>query len=184
MQSTSWSPDTYLAAYRFAAEAHRGQVVPGTDGLPYLMHISLVAMEVMGALQAERFDEPDLAIQCALLHDTIEDTDVTYERVSDLFGRAVADGVRALSKDATLAKDERMADSLRRIQTQPRAVWIVKLADRITNLQPPPAHWTIAKRAKYRDQARDIRAALGPASPYLSARIDDKIVAYQAHLLE
>jgi len=39
-----WSQDTYIKAYRFAAEAHNGQLVPGTT-LPYLMHISMVAME-------------------------------------------------------------------------------------------------------------------------------------------
>ncbi len=181
MAPTRWSPDAYLSAYRFAAEAHRGQTVPGTDGLPYLMHISTVAMEVMGALQVERFDNPDLAVQCALLHDTMEDTDVTYEQVREMFGRAVADGVRALSKDPALPRAERMADSLRRIQTRPHEVWIVKLADRITNLQPPPASWTADKRTRYRSQAGEINRALGPASPYLSARIENKILAYADH---
>ncbi|WP_428266658.1 HD domain-containing protein [Haliangium sp.] len=184
MDTPPWSPDRYLTAYRFAAEAHRGQTVPGTDGLPYLMHLSLVCMEVMSALAVEPGDDPDLAIQCALLHDVIEDTDVTHEQVLASFGRAVADGVQALSKDPGLPKAERMADSLARIQAQPRAVWLVKLADRITNLAPPPASWSADKRARYRDEAGRILAALGGASAYLSARMQARIEAYAAHLAQ
>ena len=49
---------------------------------------------------------PDLAVQCALLHDTIEDTDVTYDDVKRQFGTDVADGVMALSQDTTIATSE------------------------------------------------------------------------------
>lgn len=42
------SQDIYIRASRFAAEAHNGQLVPGTD-LPYMLHINLVAMEVLAA---------------------------------------------------------------------------------------------------------------------------------------
>ncbi len=181
--SKRWSPDLYNAAYRFAAEAHRGQTVPGTDGLPYIMHISMVAMETMTALTIESFDAPDLAVQCALLHDTIEDTAIDHGALAAEVGVDVADGVSALSKNLSLPKAERMADSLRRIREQPREVWIVKLADRITNLAPPPARWTQAKRTRYRDEARDILAALGSASPYLAGRMESKIEAYAGYLV-
>ena len=146
------------------------------------MHISLVAMEVTAALAIERFRDPDLAVQCALLHDTLEDTATTYAQLASAFGPRVADGARALSKDESLPKAERMADSLRRIREQPHEVWIVKLADRITNLQPPPAHWPADKRARYRDEAGEIARVLGPASPYLDRRIQDKISAYARYL--
>ncbi|NTU80585.1 MAG: bifunctional (p)ppGpp synthetase/guanosine-3',5'-bis(diphosphate) 3'-pyrophosphohydrolase, partial [Chloroflexales bacterium] len=90
----------------------------------------------------------------------------------------VADGVLALSKDEALPKDERMPDSLRRIQAQPHAVWLVKLADRIVNMQPPPKHWQGDKIAAYKDEAHAILAALGAASPLLAARLAAKIEAY------
>ena len=176
--SCAWSPDCYVDAYRFAAEAHRGQTVPGSNGLPYLMHVSMVAMEVMTALAIEPFHAPDLAIQCALLHDTLEDTAVTEDELARRFGTAVAAGVRALTKDPALPAAERMADSLRRIRGQTREVWIVKLADRITNLQPPPGHWSPEKCRRYRDEASAIVTALGSASPYLQRRMHDKIAAY------
>ena len=71
-----------------------------------------------------------------------------------------------------------MTDSLRRILLQPREVWMVKLADRINNLQPPPSHWKDPKIAAYRAEAIQIVEALGPASPYLEGRLRAKIAAY------
>ncbi len=136
----AWSPEIYDRAWRFAAAAHLGQKLPGTD-LPYAVHVALVCMEVMAALRAEPGWDEDLAVQCALLHDVVEDTAVSGEEVRATFGASVAAGVLALSKDPALPRSEQMADSLRRIREQPREVWLVKLADRITNLAPPPSYW-------------------------------------------
>jgi (p)ppGpp synthase/HD superfamily hydrolase len=173
-----------LTAWNYAAVMHGEQKVPGTE-LPYLTHVGGVAMEVMTALAqssraaSSRMADPDLAVQCALLHDVIEDTPATYGDVADRFGVAVADGVLALTKDTTLpSKAERMADSLARIRQQPHEVWMVKLADRITNLQPPPAHWDEAKIAAYRTEAQMILDALGEADGWLAARLQGKIAAY------
>jgi (p)ppGpp synthase/HD superfamily hydrolase len=69
----NWSQETYAKAYRFAAEAHNGQLFPGTE-LPYIMHVSFVSMEVIAALAQEPELDGNLAVQCALLHDVIEDT--------------------------------------------------------------------------------------------------------------
>jgi (p)ppGpp synthase/HD superfamily hydrolase len=176
-----WSPDLYLAALRFAGEKHQGQTVPGS-GLPYVVHLSSVAMEVMGTVVREPFGDPDLAVQCALLHDTIEDTKTTFEEVEAQFGRKVAEGVRALTKDPGVPKADQMQDSLQRIRSQPREIWIVKLADRITNLQPPPAHWTAEKRRRYLDEAEEIHRALHSASAHLSKRMREKMEAYRAFL--
>jgi (p)ppGpp synthase/HD superfamily hydrolase len=173
-----YSPDRYVAALRLAASKHHAQKVPGTD-LPYVVHVVSVASEVIAAL-APGIDG-DLAVTCALLHDTIEDTGTSYEEIAAAFGAGVADGVRALSKDDRVAKAERMADSLRRIREQPREIWMVKLADRITNLAPPPAHWTAEKCAGYRQEAIEIADALGSANALLDARIRGRIAAYQAH---
>ncbi|MBB4264410.1 HD domain-containing protein [Roseospira visakhapatnamensis] len=187
--SSPWSQEHYIRAYRFAAEAHWNgtlrQHVPGTD-LPYLLHFSLVAMEVIAGLATETDVDGDLAVQCALLHDTLEDTAIGYGDVVAAFGVPVADGVRALSKDPAIGrglpsperKQQQMADSLARIRAQPRAVWMVKLADRITNLQPPPAFWSRDKIDRYRDEAHAILVALDGGCPALEARLRQKIAAY------
>jgi hypothetical protein len=81
------SQETYAKAYRFAAQAHNGQLFPGTE-LPYIMHVSFVSMEVMATLAHKPEQDGDLAVQCTLLHDVIEDTEVSYEEVDDVFGTA------------------------------------------------------------------------------------------------
>ena len=167
----------YIETYRFAAQAHQGQTVPGTN-ISYLMHLSLVSMEVIAALGDAPDLDGNLAVQCALLHDVIEDTPIPYDKVAAQFGSAVADGVLALTKDGTLDKSVQMADSLNRIRQQPREVWMVKLADRITNLQRPPEYWTVEKIRGYHAEAEQILLALGAASSSLAARLEQKIAAY------
>ncbi len=175
-----YDPDLYLKALRFAATAHNGQQVPGTD-LPYLLHVTSVAGEVMAALldAKDHSLDADLLIVCALLHDTIEDTRVTYADLQAAFGEKVASGVLALSKDPALPdKQRRMSDSLTRIRKQAREIAMVKLADRIVNLQPPPAHWSLEKCRAYRREAQLILEKLQGANEYLEARLGKKIEAY------
>jgi (p)ppGpp synthase/HD superfamily hydrolase len=175
---SNWDRELYIKACRFAAQAHRGQLIPSSD-LPYLLHLNLVSMEILAALSVEAGYDGDLAIACTLLHDTIEDTDTTYAQIESMFGSKVADGVAALSKNPDLEKSQQLADSLDRIASQPREIWMVKLADRITNLQPPPAHWDRAKIVRYRDEAIEIHDRLHTASPFLAKRLAEKIQNYQ-----
>lgn len=175
----SWSQDIYLKALGFAAQAHNGQKVPGTD-LPYLMHVVSVCMEVTAVISQEGASDPDLAVQCALLHDTIEDTHVTASDINLIFGSEVTAGVEALTKNRELPKDERIKDSIRRILEMPREIAIVKLADRVTNLQPPPAHWDEQKIRHYRRDAERILEHLGGASRLLSERMKFKLAGYGA----
>jgi len=181
MPPSPWSQDLYIKAYRFAAHAHRWQRVPGTP-LPYITHLSLVSMEIMAASSAGELDSPgaDLALQCALLHDVLEDTRVRYARLQELFGEDVAQSVQALTVIKKLPKEEQMVECLRRIRQQPREIWMVKLADRITNLQPPPPRWSKARIRDYHQESQAIHAALGQASPLLSARLSVKIGEYAA----
>jgi (p)ppGpp synthase/HD superfamily hydrolase len=181
LSGKTWSQEGYTKAYRFAANAHNGQLVPGTD-LPYIMHISFVSMEVIVCLEIERHHDGDFAVQCALLHDVIEDTHVTYQDVEREFGKRVAQGVLALTKNESLAKERRMQDSLQRIKQQPDEVWIVKLADRITNLAPPPQYWDKGKIERYREEAIEIHKALHEASDYLSKRLEMKVEEYKRYL--
>lgn len=175
---TAWSPDRFTSALNFASHWHREQRVPGTAE-PYLRHICTVAAEVMGAI-CTRGDvqAPDLAVTCALLHDTVEDTGCGLEEIEARFGERVAKGVAALTKNESLHKDAYMRDSLDRIRDQPPEIWMVKLADRITNLQPPPGHWDEAKIRRYRAEAMEIHDALHSACPVLGPRLADKIQVY------
>jgi len=181
----NWSREKYFKSLKFAAEAHKDQRMPGTD-LPYVVHVSLVAMEILAALAAEEVDRPNLAVQCALLHDCLEDTYVVYDEIVSQFGSYVADGVLALSKDGAvgISEDEykrkrmQLEDSLQRIKLQPKEIWMVKLADRIANLQPPPKHWNEEKIERYKEGAELIYKELASASEYLGERLRLKIDGY------
>ena len=177
-RTTIWSQEKYLDAYHFAAKAHRGQKYSGT-GLPYLMHLSIVTMEVMAVLEVEHYKDPDLMVQCAILHDVIEDTKVSKKRIEEVFGKAVADGVSFLSKKKKIKyKEKRFTEYILRLKEAPREIKAVKLADRISNLQTPPFHWDSKKIKSYLDKSWLIHKELGDASRYLSARLEKKIKQY------
>jgi (p)ppGpp synthase/HD superfamily hydrolase len=172
-----WSPERFVEALELAADRHAGQKMPGGER-PYLVHVVSVAQEVMRGIALEPIERPDVAVVCALLHDTVEDTGTTVDEIAAAFGGEVARGVSALSKDPNLPKGEQLDDSLRRIRACPREVWVVKLADRITNLDEPPHYWTAEKRRGYQEEARRIHAALAEAHALLGARLAERIEAY------
>jgi guanosine-3',5'-bis(diphosphate) 3'-pyrophosphohydrolase len=173
----------YQEAIKFAAAKHleQKQLVPGTN-LPYVVHLSNVAMEILlAAPQTANFDT-NFAVQVALLHDTLEDTATTLEELENNFGKEVAAAVMTLSKNLLLPKEQQMADSLKRIKRLKPEVWAVKMADRITNLQPPPPHWDQQKINNYREEATQILVALVEGNDYLAGRLEGKIEAYGKYL--
>jgi (p)ppGpp synthase/HD superfamily hydrolase len=100
--------------------------------------------------------------------------------LANRFGSNVADAVAALSKDEKIGAESKdkwqqkvlqMADSLKRIKAQPKEVWMVKLADRITNLQPPPHYWTVDKVQRYKQESIKIYETLKDGSPFFADRL-------------
>ena len=174
-----WNQDGYIKAWNFASRMHHGQVVPGTE-MPYINHLGLVAMESMAAVASgAELDSPDLLVLCALLHDVIEDTNGTYHDIHTEFGIDAANGVLALSKDKKLpSKEDQMKDSIERIRREPKEIWMVKMSDRITNLQPPPTNWSKERIDEYRTEATFILSELGDANTSLAARLGAKIRDY------
>ena len=180
-----WSPDIYEKAWSFSSRLHSGQTYGGRvegERIEYINHIASVAMEIIWALQDNALADSALAVQCALLHDTIEDTNASYDLLQAEFGQAVAEGVQALSKNLALDKADQMRDSLDRIKQQPVEIWMVKMADRITNLYHPPHYWGNEKILSYRDEAQTIHDALHTANGKLAQRLAAKIAAYPQFL--
>ena len=180
-----FSQENYIEVLNFAAFAHGEQKTP--KGLPYLAHITCVAMEVINACEKSQLEQSktDLAISCALLHDVIEDANITYDELYTKFGEKIANGVEALTKDKTLAsKQEQMKDSIERLLAQPYEVQMVKLADRITNLGIPPKHWDNEKIKKYQKEAVFILSCLGNSNIYLAKRLKEKIEDYNNYIKE
>ncbi len=169
----------YQVAIKYAASKHleKEQKVPGTNH-PYVVHLSNVAMEILIASAHTHNFNLGFAVQVALLHDTMEDTSATLGELTNMFGDEVASAVSALTKNKSLPKEQQMQDSLQRVKKMQKEVWAVKLADRITNLQPPPPHWSQEKVNKYRDEARTIHNELKDGNDFLASRLNACIEGY------
>jgi len=178
-----WSINELQDAWQLATKLHDGQKYGGPEEgehIEYINHIGSVTFEILSAIAKDQKMNADLAIKCAILHDTLEDTELSYESVKDNFGKEVADGVLALTKNNEIeGKEEKMRDSLNRIKKQPKEVWAVKMADRISNLYAPPYYWTNEKKSKYLEEAKLIHSALKEGNEYLAGRLEIKIEAYQ-----
>lgn len=120
-------------AYQVARDAHEGQM--RTSGEPYITHPVAVAR----ILAEMRLDHETL--MAALLHDTIEDTYVTKEDLTERFGESVAELVEGVSKLDKLKfrdKKEAQAENFRKMMmamTQDIRVILIKLADRTHNMR-------------------------------------------------
>jgi len=121
------------AAFEFARNAHGPQL--REDGTEYITH-PLASAEIIAEIG---LDEDSLC--AALLHDCIEDTDVTFEDIKKHFGADVAqivDGVTKLSRVNYTSKEEEQMDNLRKMliaMAQDIRVILIKIADRLHNLR-------------------------------------------------
>ncbi|HEX2631004.1 MAG TPA: HD domain-containing protein [Chitinophagaceae bacterium] len=171
--------DRFTEAYRLAANAHLGQTVKGGK-LPYIVHVSEVCFEIFSVL--DELSDPALALQAAALHDVVEDTSFPIQTIEQEFGHDVAEAVLALTKNDQLEEDEQIPDSLARIKKLSKDIWVVKLADRIANLKPPPESWTNEKIKKYHDVSMLIYEELKGANKTLADRLMRRIEAYKNHI--
>lgn len=121
-------------------------------------------------------------LTCAALHDVLEDTNIKYAEIVSLFGERVAEGVSALTKNKLLPKEDQIPESIQRIRKQPKEIWMVKLADRIANLNEPPIFWANAKRAKYLDASHIIYEELKTSNYLLAQRILSKMENYKTYI--
>ncbi len=133
----AYSPEADLEllrkAYVFSALAHKGQV--RHSGEPYLVH----PLEVADILADQRLDP--VCVAAGLLHDVIEDTLTTVQRIQELFGPDVAhivEGVTKISAIPFSSSEERQAENFRKMllaMVDDIRVIFVKLADRLHNMR-------------------------------------------------
>jgi GTP pyrophosphokinase len=157
----AYSPDADVEllrrAYVFSAFEHRGQV--RHSGEPYLIH----PLAVADFLADMKLDV--VAIAAGLLHDVVEDTLTTIERIQELFGPDVAhvvEGVTKISAISFLSSEERQAENFRKMllaMVDDIRVILVKLADRLHNMRTL-SHLPEERRIKIAQETRDIYAPI------------------------
>jgi len=120
-------------AYEFSAQAHRGQYRESGD--PYVEH----CLEVAFILAEQHMDSASIA--AGLIHDVVEETDVTIEQIRREFGEEIAelvDGVTHISGVEFKSTEERQVDYYRKMllsMAKDIRVIIIKLADRLHNMR-------------------------------------------------
>lgn len=97
-------------------------------------------------------DDPDVLV-AALLHDTVEDTDTTFEEIEKKFGKKVSGIVAEVTDDKNLPKEERKLLQIKHSPHISHEAKLVKLADKIYNLRDllkaTPVGWTSERVEEY-----------------------------------
>ncbi len=161
-------------AYDYAYKKHEGQT--RAQGTPYIDHCVNV-YKIVSKINLPNFNK-QVAQKIALLHDTIEDTAATYDEIKKLFGKDVADGVLALTKDEKLPTEQQMADSLKRIKECGLEASVVKIADRIDNISQINPLWTKERAIEYAREAELIANTLGDVCSEFKKVLEEKISNY------
>ncbi len=151
-------------AYVFAKEAHDGQF--RFSGQPYIIHPVAVASILVDLCMDYQ------SVVAALLHDTVEDTDVSLENVKNEYGEDIAklvDGVTKLGKVPLSTKEEEQAENIRKMllaMSEDIRVIIIKLADRLHNMRT----LEFMRPQKRRDKALETIEIYAPLAHRLGIR--------------
>ena len=170
--------DKLKKAYEFAESAHATQKRHSGD--PYISHPIAVA----NILAELRLDGP--TITTALLHDTIEDTNITYQDVETKFGKEIADlvdGVTKLSKLENQGKEITLGENFRKLilaTAKDIRVLLVKLADRLHNMRTISSISSDEKRIRIAKETMEIYSPLAERLGMHSIRDELEDLAFNA----
>ncbi|HEY0930313.1 MAG TPA: bifunctional (p)ppGpp synthetase/guanosine-3',5'-bis(diphosphate) 3'-pyrophosphohydrolase [Gemmatimonas sp.] len=149
--------DLLVRAYKYSDAAHAGQV--RHSGEPYVSHCIEVA-RILADLQLDT-----ATVTSGLLHDIVEDTDITVEDIEREFGSEIAQIVDGLTKIANLpmsSREERQVENYRKLLlsiAKDARVILIKLADRLHNMRT--LDWLAPeKRRRIAQETRDLYAPL------------------------
>lgn len=166
-----------VKATDFSAKKHRNGRRKDADKTPYINHPIGVA-EIL----TEEGGINDVDILCAaLLHDTVEDTDTSFEEIEELFGKVVRDYVDEVTDDKTLEKMERKRLQVVNAPKKTPGAKQVKLADKLYNLRDlnrcTPDGWDEERVVNYFKWAKQVVDGLRGANAALESKLDELFLA-------
>lgn len=176
-------PVMFLRALSFASIKHRDQRRKDENASPYINHPIAVAtvLAVEGSVT-----DLELLI-AAVLHDTVEDTETTFDELEENFGHTVADLVREVTDDKGLEKEHRKQLQIEHSQSSSAPAKQLKIADKICNLRDiaanPPADWSLERRKRYISWAGQVVEGCRGVNAGLDEAFD-AIVAYAKKAIE
>ncbi|MBM3642879.1 MAG: bifunctional (p)ppGpp synthetase/guanosine-3',5'-bis(diphosphate) 3'-pyrophosphohydrolase [Alphaproteobacteria bacterium] len=165
----------------FAARRHVAQRRKGEAAEPYVNHLTEVAALLAGAT-----DGVDIVLLLGgLLHDTLEDTDTTYEDLAERFGPEVAALVAEVTDDKSLPKEMRKRLQIEKTPAKSRRAKLLKLADKTSNLRglvrSPPAGWSRERLRDYVGWAEAVVASCRGLNATLEIAFDAAHAEARAH---
>ena len=147
-----------LQAADFAATKHQKQRRKDVGASPYINH----PLAVANVLANEGGVTDVELLMAAILHDTIEDTEVTVIELSKCFGDIVAVLVAEVTDDKSLPKAQRKALQVETAARKSKQAKQLKLADKICNIRDinaeSPADWDVDRKLEYLDWAVQVIA--------------------------
>lgn len=162
----------------FAAEKHRLQTRKNKEKTPYISHPLGVAYNLMWIGDVR----DSFIIIGALLHDTVEDTQTTFEEIEKKFGKEVAQLVKEVTDDKSLATDARKRLQVISASHKSKGAAQIKLADKLYNLTDlysnPPSDWSQKRIDQYYEWAKSVVDRLPKSNDKLQSAVDKMINDY------
>ena len=163
----------FIDSLAFAAHKHREQRRKNAAASPYINHPIALANVLVN-----EGGVTDIPVLCAaILHDTVEDTETSFDELEARFGTEIADIVREVTDDNDLPKSRRKELQVEHAPNLSHRARLVKLADKICNLRDvavdPPAHWQHERREEYFEWAKRVIDGLRGADAKLESVFDE-----------
>jgi (p)ppGpp synthase/HD superfamily hydrolase len=166
--------DNWHAVFKAADAAARWHIHQRRKGLaqePYINHLLEVASLVAEATRARDSN----VIIAALLHDAIEDQNVSREMIADSWGEPVAKLVEEVTDDKRQPKDVRKLLQIERAASTSDQATLIKIADKTSNLRgiaSSPPDWSGKRRLAYVAWSREVVQNLRGVNAWLEAEFD------------
>lgn len=161
-----------LKALDFAARKHRDQRRKDAEASPYINH----PIAIVNLLWHTAGVQDGIVLTGALLHDTVEDTQTTFEELTQEFGAEVAQLVREVTDDKSLPQATRKQLQIDHAPHLSDRAKLVKLADKISNLRDmvnsPPVNWSLERRRAYFEWAKSVVDQMRGTHPILEELFD------------
>ena len=167
-------------AFDFACQSHTPQRRKGAAAEPYINHLADVALRVAEATEGRDAN----LVAAALLHDTIEDTPVSYEELETAFGPDIAALVAEVTDDKSLEKHVRKELQVTEAHKKSDRARMLKLADKASNLASlvaSPPDWPVEIQLQYADWAERVGQGLRGVNERLEREFDAAVAALREH---
>lgn len=167
-------------ALALARKVHEGQTRKGPRNEPYVVHVTEVA-EILA--EATGGGDPVLIIG-GLLHDAVEDSDLTRDDLASDFGAEVADLVAEVTDPEGVTEEERRQRQIDHAPHMSTRARLLKIADKTSNIEEmtadPPKGWSTEKIRAYIKWGEDVVAGCRGLNAELEERFDAALAAAHA----